>query len=204
MDLATRKKWDRAAGAYNLMNAIGPERRWAGEKRRLYAAMDGRILFCALGTGLDVQFFPPARDITAIDISPRMLEAARPAVAAYRGRLEVLELDVHELPFADRSFDQVYTSCTFCSVPKPIEGLMELRRVLKPGGWLRMFEHTGSRFFPFNVMMHLMTPLTRPLGPDMNRDTVANVRAAGFTVRDVRNVYLDVVKIIRAVAPAVA
>jgi hypothetical protein len=43
-----------------------------------------------------------------------------------------------------------------------------------------------------------MTPITRRVGPEMNRDTVSNVRRAGFAVREVLNVYLDVVKTIVA------
>ncbi|MBK6289932.1 MAG: hypothetical protein IPF49_20295 [Gammaproteobacteria bacterium] len=46
-----------------------------------------------------------------------------------------------------------------------------------------------------------MTYLTRNFGPDMNRDTVANVEAAGFLIERVRNVYLDVVKTIHARKP---
>lgn len=111
-------------------------------------------------------------------------------------------MDVHEMDFADGSFDQVFTSCTFCSVPRPVEGLRALRRVLRPGGGLFMFEHTGSRLHPFRGMMDLMSLLTERIGPAMNRDTVANVRAAGFADIRVDNVFLDVVKTIRAVNPA--
>jgi hypothetical protein len=50
--------------------------------------------------------------------------------------------------------------------------------------------------------MNLMTPLSRKVGPEMNRPTVENVRRAGFQIREVKNLYLDVVKTIAAVAPA--
>jgi len=129
-----------------------------------------------------------------------MLEKARPRAEAYQGQLELRQADVHEMPFEPGSFDQVFTSCTFCSVPRPIEGLEALRRVLVPGGELHMFEHTGSRYFPFRVMMNLMTPLSRRLGPEMNRRTVENVQAAGFRITEARHVFLDVVKTISAVA----
>lgn len=202
MDAATRAKWDRAAGTFDLMSSRGPEWRWGPAKREFFSAMHGKILFLAVGTGLDIPFFPAGLEITGIDISPRMLERAQPRANVYQGRLDLLEMDVHDLAFDAGSFDQVFTSCTFCSVPNPVAGLESLRRVIKPGGELRMFEHTGSRWFPFNLMMHLMTPLARQVGPEMNRPTVENVRLAGFHIREVKHVYLDVVKTIKAEAPA--
>ena len=199
MDIVTKAKWDKAARNFDLMAGYGPEKRWEPWKRELFSKMgDGRILFLAVGTGLDVSFFPPGRHILGIDISDRMLEKAKPRVDAYDGSMEVRQMDVHEMPFEDGHFDQVFTSCTFCSVPRPIEGLKALRRVLKPGGELHMFEHTGSRYFPFSLMMNLMTPLSRRLGPEMNRKTVDNVIAAGFEITQVKPVYLDVVKTISA------
>lgn len=63
-----------------------------------------------------------------------------------------------------------------------------------------MFEHTGSRYFPFNLFLNLMTPIASRIGPSLNRRTVENVQQAGFEVLEVKNVYLDVVKTIYAVA----
>jgi ubiquinone/menaquinone biosynthesis C-methylase UbiE len=204
VDEVTRKKWDRMAANFDVMNSKGPEWRWGPLKRDLFANMKGRILFLAVGTGLDINFFPKGQRITGIDISPKMIEIAKPRADAYEGEMEVHVMDVHEMPFEDNSFDQVYTSCTFCSVPNPVKGLEALRRVLVPGGDLRMFEHTGSRYFPFNIMMNLMTQLTKHLGPDMNRPTQDNVRKAGFEDVVAHNIYLDVVKIIAARAPGSA
>jgi ubiquinone/menaquinone biosynthesis C-methylase UbiE len=200
MDESTKRKWDFSSSFYDLL-AYGPERRWAPHKRDLFANMNGKVLFVAVGTGQDIPFFPPNRDIVGIDISPRMLEKARTRAAKYAGSLDLRVMDIHELEFPDHSFDQVVTSCTFCSVPNPVAGLSALRRVLKSGGKLYMYEHTGSHVFPFNLMLDLMTPLWRPIGPEMNRDTVANVEKAGFEILQVNNIYLDVVKTIIARSP---
>ena len=199
-----RIKWNRAAAGYESLAARATERRWGGFKRDFFAGMQGRILFLAAGTGLDFQFFPPGRRIAAMDVSERMLERARERAADYDGIIELHQMDVGRLAFADASFDQIYTSCTFCSVSDPLGGLLQLRRVLKPGGALRMFEHTGSRWFPFNLMLTACTPLSRVVGPEMNRPTVETVRRAGFEVRRVTRHYLDVLKSIEARKPAVA
>lgn len=201
MDTATQEKWDRASRTFDLMSAYGPEWRWRPAKLRLFERMkpDAKILFLALGTGLDISCFPPGRDITAIDISPKMVERAKERVAAYDGNMTAQVMDVHAMDFPDDSFDQVFTSCTFCSVPNPVAGLLALRQVLQPGGELHMFEHTGSRLFPFSAMMKLMSPLASKFGPELDRDTVANVRAAGFHLVEVNNIFLDTVKTIHAV-----
>ncbi len=202
VDVITQGKWDKAAPNFDLMAGGGGEVRWRPFKEALFSHMDGKILFMALGTGLDIAAFPPGQTITAIDISPKMLEIAQPRMDAYDGTIEAQVMDVHEMPFGPDSFDQIYTSCTFCSVPNPVEGLKALYRVLKPGGQLYMFEHTGSRWYPFRYMMNFMTLLSERMGPSMNRKTVDNVRAAGFRITEVNNIFLDVVKTIKAVKPA--
>jgi ubiquinone/menaquinone biosynthesis C-methylase UbiE len=195
----TRAKWDKLAPRFDTMASKGAEKRWKPFKTALFSHMQGKVLFLALGTGLDIPAFPKGQDITAIDISPKMLAEATDRIAAYDGNLRAEVMDVHAMPFAEGSFDQVYTSCTFCSVPDPVAGLRALHRVLKPGGELFMFEHTGSKHYPFRQMMDFMSILTEKVGPAMNRDTVSNVRAAGFAITEVDNIFLDVVKTIKAV-----
>ncbi len=199
---ANQRKWDRLAPRFDIMAGEGGEKRWRRAKTHLFSAMgEGDILFMALGTGQDISTFPPEKTLHAIDVSERMLSLAQPRVEAYSGTIHVRQMDIHQPSFEPGSFDQVFTSCTFCSVPEPVEGLKQVFNLLRPGGELLMFEHTGSGYFPFNFMLRTMTFLTNKIGPDMDRDTVANVRAAGFEVSAVENVYLDVVKIIRAVRP---
>ncbi len=200
MDLANQEKWNRASRSFDFMASNGAERRWRPAKLEFFMRMkaDAEILFIGLGTGLDICCFPPGRKITAIDISPKMLAKAETRIAGYTGQLSVQIMDVHDMNFPDNHFDQVFTSCTFCSVPQPVEGLRALYKVLKPGGELHMFEHTGSKIFPFGLMMDFMNMLASRAGPELNRDTVANVREAGFSITAVNNIFLDTVKVIHA------
>lgn len=198
MDAETQRKWDAASRTLDLFD-WGDDRRLGPHKRRLFSKIRGTTLMVAAGTGNDFKFFPPGQRLIAIDISSQMLARAAQKAAAYQGTVELQQMDVCELSFAEASFDTVVTVCTFCSVPKPVAGLRELNRVLKPGGQLLMFEHVRSKIGPFAIFLDLMTPLSRRVGPDLNRDTVGNVQKAGFRLRREENVYLDIVKIIEAV-----
>ena len=128
-----------------------------------------------------------------------MPERASVKAAAYPGTITLREMDVRHLDLPDAAFDTVTSVCTFCSVPQPLVGLREVHRVLKPGGQLLMFEHVRSAIGLIGILLDLMTPLSRQLGPDLNRDTVGNVQKAGFRLRRVENVYLDIVKSVEAV-----
>src|SRR5262245_32622024 len=202
MDTETQHKWDAASRTLDFF-AWGDDHRLGPHKRRLFSNIRGATLMVAAGTGNDFKFFPPGQHIVAIDISPQMLERAAKKAAAYQGAIELRVMDVCALPFAEASFDTVVTVCTFCSVPRPVVGLRELYRVLKPGGQLLMFEHVRSKIGPFGILLDLMTPISRRVGPELNRDTVGNVQQAGFHLRREENVYLDIVKIIEAGKAAV-
>jgi ubiquinone/menaquinone biosynthesis C-methylase UbiE len=199
MDVETQNKWDRASRTYDFFAAVD-DKRLGSEKQNLLAKARGKTLHVAAGTGNDFKFFPVGMDIVSIDISPKMLEQAKIKAAAYKGSIELREADVHNLDYPEATFDTVTTVFTFCSVPKPIAGLLELHRVLKPDGQILMLEHVRSiALGPVGIMMDLMSQLTRQFGPELNRDTVGNVQKAGFRLRRVENAYLDIVKTIEAV-----
>ena len=193
-------KYDRASRTYNLLT-FGEDLRQGDDKRRLYSRARGRTIFVAVGTGNDIKYLPPGLDIVGLDISQRMLDRARAQVGQYQGRMELRVMDVQQLEYGDSSFDTAVTACTFCSVPDPVRGLRELYRVLKPGGQLLMFEHVRSTVPMVGLLLDALTYVSRLLGPDLNRDTTANVWRAGFQILREENVYFDIVRAIVALKP---
>ena len=191
-------KWNRSASGLESVG-IGVERRYGHLKRELFGKAQGETLLVAAGTGLDFQHLPEGLRVTAVDFSPVMLTYAVPRAKEYRGALRLVRGDIHQLSFRDASFDTIVTACTFCSVPDPLQGLRELRRILKPGGRLLMFEHVRSGNPLLGFFMDVMTPFSSYFGPDMNRRTRETVRQAGFAIEREFNIYLDVVKIFECV-----
>jgi len=191
--------WDIRATLYDVCEASDYRR--GPQKAALFGDMRGRVLFAAVGTGVDIRHFPPGHSIAAIDISDKMLLKAEKRARQYNGHLELCLADAQDLKFPDASFDTVVTSCTMCSVPDPIRAFREFHRVLRPGGRLLMFEHVRSRNPILGFALDLMTLWTRLWGTEMNRDTLANSRAVGFRITRIDSVYLDVILSVRAERP---
>jgi ubiquinone/menaquinone biosynthesis C-methylase UbiE len=199
--LLVPKIWDLRARIYDALESSDLRR--GPPKTALFREMSGRILFVALGTGVDIRYFPPGGDIVAIDINREMLRRAGPRVRTYSGVLTLVRADALRLCFPDAAFDTVATSCTLCSVPDPLRALRELHRVLRPGGRLLMFEHVRSRNPILGSALDLMTLFTRLAGTEMNRDTLASASAAGFKITRVDSVFLDIILSVRGTRVAI-
>lgn len=198
----TRARYDRNARFYDLMES-GPERRFARWRKDLWGRVRGpRVLEVGVGTGKNIPYYPKGTGVIAVDLSPRMLERARVRAARAGAAVDLIEADAQMLPLPDDAFDAAVATFVFCSVPDPILGLSELRRVLVPGGQLVLLEHVLSRKPLLRPVMRLLNPPTvRISGANIDRDTVDNVLRAGFAELRVDDLWLDVVKLIEARVP---
>ncbi|TDT63645.1 class I SAM-dependent methyltransferase [Fonticella tunisiensis] len=190
-----RKRYDRAARFYDLLESpmeIMSLKKW---RIKVMRQLEGRVLEVGVGTGKNIPYYPDNLDITAIDFSTNMLSKAREKAVRYGKKVKRLQMDAQNMDFPDDSFDSVFTTCVFCSVPDPIKGLKEIRRVCKPDGKIIMIEHVRSEKAALGLLMDLLNPLVvNVYGANINRRTVENIQKAGFTSIEVRNLSSDIVK----------
>lgn len=167
-----------------LYDAVMIPAGWLGLNRarqRLVDGLSGRVLEVGAGTGLLLPVYPPGvSSIVAIDIDPGLLARARNR----RPGVTLMQADVQRLPFPDGSFDAVVACLVFCTVEDPALGLAEIRRVLRPGGQLRLLEHVRSPHPTVARLQDRLTPAWSHLamGCQLNRDTVSLVEASGFRI----------------------
>jgi phosphatidylethanolamine/phosphatidyl-N-methylethanolamine N-methyltransferase len=191
------RRYDRIARFYDWMEF--PMERTAMQQWRtkLFSSLEGKnILEVGVGTGKNLAFYRPGEKITAIDTSGRMLERARKRAARLGRSVSLLKMDVQALQFGVGSFDSAVSTFVFCSVPDPLKGLEELRRVLKPKGKAYFLEHVrpgGFRGQVFDLLAPLFVRLT---GANINRDTVTNIERAGFRILHEENLFSDIFKLI--------
>lgn len=137
-------RWNRLrytlyAPFYDLVvRRIGRGRRRAVE---LLAVNPGeRVLIVGCGTGLDLELLPRHAAITAVDLTPAMVEKTRARAAALEMDVDARVMDAANLDFADGAFDCVILHLILAVVPDPYATIREAARVLRPGGRASVFD----------------------------------------------------------------
>lgn len=167
--------------------SVEAERRGGTEhRRRLLAGLSGRVVEVGAGHGLTFAHYPPTvTSVVAVEPDDTLRALAGRAAHDAPVPVEVVAGHADALPVADAGADAVVVSLVLCSVPDPGSALAEIRRVLRPGGELRYYEHVRS-----GGVAGLLQDAVRPLwsalagGCRLNRRTGEAIRAAGFDVRE--------------------
>ena len=168
----------------------------------LLADLQGAVLELGCGAGATFSHYRAGARVIATDYSEHMLKRATDAAREAEADIVVRHADAMALPFEDASFDAVVSSLVLCSVPGPQVALAEVRRVLKPDGHLRLFEHVRSPRRAVAGLQRVVSPVWGRLmdGCQLHRDTEAEVRAAGFSIESVDDVHVAPMRMLQIAA----
>jgi len=177
-----------AKRAYRYDEAMGfVERRLLGVEHRDWACSRAaaNTLEVAIGTGLNLPFYPSDVSVTGIDLSDEMLAIARDRADRLGRVVELREGDAHDLPFDDATFDSVVCTYSLCQIPDPLTAVSEMKRVLRRGGILILVDHIRSSVTPIYWFQRAIEVVsTRAEGEYMTRRPLEQVKANGLNIRE--------------------
>jgi SAM-dependent methyltransferase len=153
-------------------------------RQRALAGLRGSVIEVGSGDGRSFEHYPAGVE-RLLAVEP---DATARTAATERARKAAIPIDVvggsaEKLPAEDGAFDAAVLMGVLCSVGDPAAALGELRRVLRPGGELRFWEHVRSGNAVFRGLQRATDAVfwTRALGGcETTRDTAAAIAAAGF------------------------
>ena len=215
-----RRMFDRVAPRYDLANTVfslGQDKGWRQASARATRLAAGEVAVdMACGTGAltrDLQALAPEAQVVGMDFSHGMLARAEPG-------LRLAAADALALPLADASVDVVTIAFGLRNLPEPGQGLLEFRRVLRPGGRLVVCEFSQpvvpvfrevyrrylTRLMPVAARRLTSDPeayqyLARSIGAWPDQPGLARwLQEAGFTAVAWRNLSSGIVALHRGVA----
>ncbi|KZS83792.1 class I SAM-dependent methyltransferase [Mycobacterium persicum] len=113
-------------------------------RRENLAGLTGRVLEVGAGVGTNFAYYPQTvTEVVAVEPEPHLTVKARAAAEGAPVPVMVIG-DTAEDFSAGEPFDAVVCSLVLCSVNDPVEVLLHLRSLLRPGGQLRYLEHVAS------------------------------------------------------------
>jgi ubiquinone/menaquinone biosynthesis C-methylase UbiE len=169
-------------------------------RKKLLSKATGKILEVACGTGQNFPLFAPNSEITAVDLSPKMLKLARRNAIEHGLTVNLAVMDAEKLEFPDGSFDTVVSTLSTCTFPDPVKALQEIKRVCRPNGLILLLEHGHSNlpwlanFQDRNEYQHYQDHV----GCRWNQDPLDLVQSAGIKVLKIKRSVLGMFHSIEA------
>jgi ubiquinone/menaquinone biosynthesis C-methylase UbiE len=193
------KRYDRISYIYDLIEKPMEIMAMKKYRKQIIEKIEGpKVLEIGVGTGKNLGYYPESLEVIGIDFSKKMLNQANQKIQD-KSHIKLIEMDAQNMEFKDNTFDTVITSCVFCSVPDPIKGLKEMRRVCKKNGKIVMLEHMRSQNKVVGKFMDVINFIPLGIcGANINRKTMENLKKAGFNEKDIKddNIWRDIVKLI--------
>ena len=164
------------------------------QREKVLPLAEGRVLEVGIGSGLNLPFYDSTRvtHLWGLDPSAEMWAIARKQVQASGLDVEFLQGDAAEIPLGKDSADTVVITYTMCTIREVVASLVEMRRVLRPGGKLVFCEHGEAPDDRVRRWQARMNPIWRVMGGgcNLNRPIPSLLAEGGFAVQAMETMYL--------------
>ncbi len=199
--MSKKRTYNRVAQLYDILDLPFERLRYMPLRQLLFDGMSGTLLDAGVGTGRNFPFYPKGATVTVtgIDLSPEMLKRARWRKNKLDTAVDLQEMSVTELDFADDYFDGIVSTFLFCVLDAELQqlALEELCRVCRPDGTIKILEYAISKKPVRRFVMKLWAPWVRfAYGAEFNRQTEQYLKAAGLELVEDKFVYKDTIKLL--------
>jgi SAM-dependent methyltransferase len=180
----------RFARMYMRSAATAEERGATDHRRRLLEGLSGAVVEIGAGHGLNFPLYPPeVNEVIATEPEPTLRRQAETAAKSAAVPVRVLAGVADELPLEDATVDAAVASLVLCSVPDQPRAFAEIRRVLRPDGELRFYEHVIPNCQPKRLLLQAIdgSGLWPAIagGCHPARDTTEAIMQAGFDIEEI-------------------
>ncbi len=173
-----RRKYGWTAGWYDILDAPW-ERIYRGWRPLLAGDLRGRIMEAGVGTGRNLSCYSADDRVVGLDLSEAMLTRAGQRAKTGAAAISLVQADALHLPFQDASFDAYLSTFLYCVLPDQLQSqaLMEMSRILIPGGKFRLLEIVYSKHRRIRLGQTLLAPLVqRVYGARFDRKTLSKIK----------------------------
>lgn len=177
-----RRSWDRQARRYDRQMDFLDRHLFKDSRAWVCRQVTGTVLEVAVGSGLNFPHYPAEIRLIGIDFSAEMLALARRRAADCRREVDLREGNAHQLELPAASVDTVVCTFGLCAIPDERQALIEMHRVLKPGGLLLLADHVAASSPFARAVQRAIELCTVPLaGEHFVRRPSEQLPALGFT-----------------------
>ncbi|HSN95154.1 MAG TPA: class I SAM-dependent methyltransferase [Anaerolineaceae bacterium] len=191
--------WKTAAGSYDRSISAVDRRFLANSRAWVCSRASGKTLEVAIGTGLNLGYYPKNIELFGLEYSRPMLQGALEKSLQSKQSVTYTQGDALALPYADASFDSVVCTYALCGFADERAALAEIQRVLKPGGRLLLADHIVSSNFLVRGVQFLLELYSIPAhGEHFRRRPLLHLESLGFEILETERLSFGVIERVHA------
>jgi ubiquinone/menaquinone biosynthesis C-methylase UbiE len=161
-------------------------------RAQLCQGLHGQVLEIGFGTGLNLRHYPAeVTEILVVEPSASAMRRAEPRKSAVSATIKHVGLDGAQLNLPDGSLDCVLSSYTLCTIPDVDTALLEVHRVLKPGGAMHFLEHGRAPTESVRAWQRRVHPIHSRIaaGCQLDRPIDELINNGGLIIRELETGY---------------
>jgi ubiquinone/menaquinone biosynthesis C-methylase UbiE len=191
--------WKTAASNYDRAISYVDKHFLASSRAWVCSRASGKTLEVAVGTGLNLAYYPQSADLYGLEFSRLMMQGALDKSAQLNLSVTYTQGNALALPYAEASFDTLVCTYALCGFEDERKALAEMQRVLKPGGRLLLADHIVSSNFLVRGVQHLLELYSIPAhGEHFRRRPLMHLPGLGFEVVETERLILGVIERVHA------